>query len=101
MYWPIKIKYTIQWFPFLSILEHNASNSEADISLLPSLLIVFEMIQMCLLYYEHNEEDNFMEAIAIKCTNFQRSTGLYLKDKIVEEMFSQFVLNSVLHHVVL
>ena len=40
-----------------------------------------------------------MEAIAIKCINFHRSTGVYLKDKTVQEMITQFVLNKVLHHV--
>ena len=56
LYCPILIKETIQWFPFLSIMEHAASNIEKDISRLPSLLKVFEIFQMRLLYYEHNEK---------------------------------------------
>ena len=40
-----------------------------------------------------------MEAVAIQCSNFYRNSGLYLKDKIFKEIFTQFVLNSVLYHV--
>ena len=57
------------------------------------------MFQMRLLYYEHNEEDNVVEAIAIKCRNCHRSTILHLKDKTFEEMITKSVLNSLLHHV--
>ena len=57
------------------------------------------MSQMRLLYYEHYEEENVLEAIYIKCSNFHISTGLRLKDKKVEETITQFVLNLVLHHV--
>ena len=39
------------------------------------------MFQMRLLYYEHIEEDNVVEDIAIKCINFHINIGLYLKDK--------------------
>ena len=57
------------------------------------------MFQMRLLYYEHNEEDNVVEAIAIKCSNCHRSTVLHLKDKTFEEMITKSVLNSLLHNV--
>ena len=57
------------------------------------------MFQMLLFYYKHNEEDNVLKSIAIKCSNCDRSTGLFLKDKTVEEMITKFVLNTVLHHV--
>ena len=71
----------IKWFLSLSFMENTASNIETDISLLLSLLKVFAMFQMRLLYYEHIEEDNVVEAIAIKCINFHINIGLYLKDK--------------------
>ena len=57
------------------------------------------MFQMHLFYYKHNEEDNVVEAIFIKCSNCDRSTGLFLKDKTAEEMITKFVLNVVLYHV--
>ena len=40
-----------------------------------------------------------MEAIAIKCSNCNKDTGLYLKDITIEEMITKFVLNEILHHV--
>ena len=69
---------------FIFIMEHTASKIKTYISLLPSLLKVFEMFQMRLLYFELNEEDNVVEAIAIKCCNFHISNGLFLKDKTVK-----------------
>ena len=65
-------------------MEHNASNIETDISLLPSLLKFFVMFKIRLLYYEHNEEEHVVEAMAIKCSDFHRNTGLYSKEKTVE-----------------
>ena len=44
----ISIKETIQWFPFHSIVEHTGEIIETDISLIPLLLKVFAIIQMCL-----------------------------------------------------
>ena len=46
------------------------------------------MFQMCLFYYFKNEEENDVEDIAIKCSNCRRSTGLYLKGKIVQEIIT-------------
>ena len=58
-------------------MEHTASNIETYISLLPSLLKVFAMFQMRLLHNEHNEHKNFVESIAIRCSNFHINNGLY------------------------
>ena len=80
-------------------MEHTASIIETDISSIPSLLKVFAMFQVCLFYDKHNEEDNVVEDIAIKCRNCHSSTALYLKNKTVELLSTKFVLNSVLNHV--
>ena len=40
---------------------------EPDKSLIPSLLKVFVMFQLRIFYDKHNEEENFVEAIAINC----------------------------------
>ena len=54
---------------------------------------------MRLLYHEYNEEENFVEAIDINSSNFHINTGLYLKNKTVQEIITQFLFNSVLHNV--
>ena len=59
-------------------MDHTAGIIETDTSLIPSLLKVFAMFQIRLFYYKNNEEDNFVEAISIKCNNCDRSTGLTL-----------------------
>ena len=33
------------------------------------------------IYGKYDTEDNFVKAVSIKCSNFRRSTGLYLKNK--------------------
>ena len=38
------------------------------------------MFQLRIFYDKHNEEDNVLEAIAIKCSNCNIDTGSYLKD---------------------
>ena len=42
-YWTTSIKDTIQWFPFLAIIEHTANILEPNKWLIPSLLKVFSM----------------------------------------------------------
>ena len=48
-----------------------------------------------------NKEENVVEAIAIKCNKFLRSTGLYLKDKTLQEMITKFVLNTIFKNMAL
>ena len=61
-------------------MEYITSNIEIDIPLLPSLLEIFAIFQMRLLYHEHNKY--FVEAI--QCFNCHKNTGLNLEDKRVE-----------------
>ena len=57
------------------------------------------MFQLRIFHDKHKEEDNLVEAIAIKCSNCNKDTGLYLKDITIEEMITKFLLNEILHHV--
>ena len=41
LYWPTSIKDTIQWFPFLTIMEHTENILKPNKGLIPSLLKVF------------------------------------------------------------
>ena len=82
-------------------MEHTIRKIETDISLLPSLLIFFEMFKLRLFYDKHNEEENVVKTIAIQCINFHKSTGLFLKYKTFKVMITKFVLNTVLNHMVL
>ena len=40
-----------------------------------------------------------VEAIAFRCINCKKETGLYLGTSILEEMIIKFVLNTILHYV--
>ena len=37
--------------------------------------------------------------IAIRCINYKKEIGLYLRNTTIEEMINKFVLNAILHHV--
>ena len=52
---------------FLSIMYPTENILEPDKSLIPSLLKVFVMFQLRIFYDKHNEEENFVEDIAINC----------------------------------
>ena len=78
-YCPTSIKDTIQWFPFFTIIEHTANILETNKRLIPSLLNVFAMFQLRILYDKHNEEDKFVVSIAFKCSNCNKDTGLHKK----------------------
>ena len=43
------------------------------------------MLQLRLFYDKHNEEDNFVEAIDIKCINCNKDTSLYFKNTTNEK----------------
>ena len=49
--WPTSIKYTIQWFPFFTIMEHIENITEKN-GLISSLLKVFAMFEFRLNYKE-------------------------------------------------
>ena len=51
LYWTTKIKYTIQWFPFLTIMGHTANILNPNKGLILSLLKVFYMFELCLIGY--------------------------------------------------
>ena len=73
------MKDTINWFTFLTIIENNANIRKPNKGLTPSLLKVFAMFQLRLFYDKHNEEENVVEAIAIRCRHCNKDTGLFIK----------------------
>ena len=40
-HWPVSIKSTIQWFPFLEIMEYTGNDMQNDTPLTSSLLKMF------------------------------------------------------------
>ena len=75
-------------------MEHNENILNPKQGLITSLFKVFAMFELRYIY-----DRNKMEAIAIKCINCKKETGLYLTTFTLEEMISKFVLNSISHHV--
>ena len=63
---------------FLTTVEHTENILRPNKGLIPSLLKVFAMFQLCLFYYTKYEEENVVEAISIKCSNCNKDTGLHI-----------------------
>ena len=94
LYWPTSIKDTMQWFLFLTIMEHTANILNPDKGLIHSLLKLFAMFQLNVI-----DEKYEVEAIATSCINGKKETGLYLRISTFEEMITKFVLNAILYNV--
>ena len=63
-HWPASIKETIQWFPFLTIMYHNANKMQDDKRLISSLLKMFSMFKIRLSY-----GDKYLDTLSLKCIN--------------------------------
>ena len=98
-YWKTRIIECIHRFTFLNTTEHNADNIETKTQLLPLLLKVFTIFNMCLCYDNEFFKENMVNNIGIRCSNCGRTTGLYMKYTNYKYMVTKFVLNSVLQHV--
>ena len=48
-YWPTSIKYTIDWFPFCTIMEHAKNIMKTNKGLILSILKLFSMFELCLI----------------------------------------------------
>ena len=72
-YRPTSIIEEIQWFPFLTIMEHTADNIENYITLLPLLLKLFTIFNMRMWYDNENLEENVLDNISIRCSNSERN----------------------------
>ena len=72
MYWPISIKDTLQWLPFLTMMEHTANIIKPNKGIIPSLLKVFAIFELRLIY-----DKDKLEAIAIRYINCKKATGFF------------------------
>ena len=70
------------------------ANTMGENGLVSSLLKLFAMFVLCLNYKEGK-----LDVISLRCINFKRETGLFLKNTTFDEMITKFVLNTILHHV--
>ena len=79
-------------------MEHTANNMEEK-GLISSLLKVFAMFEIRL-----SHEDEKLDIVSFKCINCKRETGLDSETSfswVFDEVIPKFVLNEILHHVVM
>ena len=64
-HWPESIKSTLQWFPFLEIMEYTGNVIQDDSHLTSSLLKIFSLFEICL-----SCGDVDLDTVSLKCVNF-------------------------------
>ena len=64
---PTSIKKTIQWFPFITIMEHTANKMKNNNGLISLLLKMYAMFEIKLSY-----GDKELDVVSIKCINCKR-----------------------------
>ena len=57
------------------------------------------MFQLRLFFYKHDDKGNVVDAIVIRCRNYNKETELHLKDTPIEEIITKFLLNAIFNHV--
>ena len=75
-------------------MEHTANILKPKQGIITSLLKVFVMFYLSLI-----DDRDKLEAVAIRCINCKKTTGLFLRPPTFEEMINKFVLNAILRHV--
>ena len=96
-HWPESIKSTLQWFPFLEMMEYTGIEMQDDTHITSSLLKMFSMFEIRLICGDDN-----LDTFSLKCVNCKKETGLNAETSFKEfydEVITQFVLNAILHHV--
>ena len=88
------MKYKIEWFPFITIMEHTANILNPNKGLITLLLNIFAMFDLSL-----NDDRDKVEAIAIRCINCKKEIGVYLIISALEEMITKFVIIAIYHNV--
>ena len=50
LYWPTSIKDAIEWFPFLTVMEHTKNIMNTNKGIISSLLKLFSMFELHLIF---------------------------------------------------
>ena len=75
-------------------MEHTENIINTNRGLIPSLLRVFGMFGLRLI-----DDRDKLEAVAIRCINCKKETGLYLGNSTLSEMITKFMFNKILNYV--
>ena len=69
-HWPESIKSTMQWFPFLEIMEYTGNDMQNDTHLTSSLLKTFSVFEIRL-----SVVDVDLDEVSLKFINCRKETG--------------------------
>ena len=93
-YWQTSIKRTIQWFSFITTMEHTA-RIMGEKGLISSLLKVFAIFEL-----RFNYKESKLDVVSLRCIKCKK-IDLFLKinSLLFDEMITKFELNTILHNV--
>ena len=93
---------SLNWLPFLDIMEFTADRIYNDENLLPSFSRQFTMFRIkCWWNKREDYLKETVEKVAIRCSNCGKETiiDVDVLDTTYQEIITTFVLNTMLHHV--
>ena len=96
------MKESLNWLPFLHIMEFTADRIENGKNILPSLLKIFSMSKIKCWWNPREDEIKHTEVkVDIRCSNCGKETIIYVHilDTTYQEIITTFVLNTILQHV--
>ena len=71
-HWPESIKTTIEWFPFLDIMEYTGNYMISDIPLTKSLLKMFSMFGISMTVGDYHVDE-----VSLMCINCKIKTKIW------------------------
>ena len=66
-HWPESIKSTLQWFPFIEMMEYTGNDMQDDTHLTASLLKMFSLFEIRL-----SRGDDNLDTLSLKCINCKK-----------------------------
>ena len=89
----------MKWFTFQFIILHAANNIECPEDYLKSLLKVFSMFNVRIIYYETIDNEDVPEVVGIMCINCGKSIVFLLDNRKIEHLFTPFVTKMVFQNI--
>ena len=89
----------MKWFPFKSIMWYESDNIECPADNLNSLLKLFSMFNIKIIYDETINNKYVPEDVGIMCINFGKSISCFLDNQNIEDFITPFVTNMLFQHI--
>ena len=89
----------MKWFPFQIIMLHAANNINCPAKHLKTLLKLYSMFKIVIIYDEIIGNKDVPEAVGIMYINCKKSVGFLLDNQMIENFITTFVTNMVFQNI--